>query len=415
MRAIEPTDPPQSSNGPQVPARPSQSGPRYPVLDGLRGFAALGVAIVHYLFAPAHELPVIFRITYLLEMTPLSLDLFFILSGFLIGGILLRARSKPDYYKTFYRRRFYRILPLYYAWIALFCVLYFVAQGWGLAPPQGRSTLLYLGSFVFLFQNFSPAIIRSTYIVQPTWTLALEEHFYLLIPLCIRRMSSRRLVQSLIAAIVLAPVFRGVLFKYIGNRSDWADIAARIWSPCRADALAMGVLLAVIWSSQPQKEWVQKNVSFFTWGMFASSGIAILLDWMAGANFHFCRFLHVSLGRSAVEFACFCLIVFLLCRPHSGFGRFLSTTTMREFGKISYCLYVIHWGVFWIIFRFVLHARFGERLWVDFSVIPIALLISIGIAQLSWKYFEHPLLQRAHRVPPPVPVAAIPGQQAQIA
>ena len=416
MRAIEPTDPPQSSNGPQFPpAQPSQSGPRYPVLDGLRGFAAVGVALIHYLYGPARKLPWLDHIMNVLEKSPLSIDMFFILSGFLIGGILLRSRNSPDYYRTFYRRRFYRILPLYYAWIAFFAVLYFVGQGWGLEPPQGYSGAFYLLSFAFLFQNFFPAIIESTFIVAPTWTLVVEEHFYLLAPLCVRRMTGRRLIQSLFAVILVAPIFRAVLFKYIGHRSDWADIATRIWPPCRADALAMGVLLAVIWSSEKTRAWVQKHLALFTWGMFVSSGFAVLIAWMAGANFHFCRFLNVSLGRSAVEFACFCLIVYLICRPHSGFGRFLSSTVMREMGKISYCLYVIHWGVFWIIFRFVLRTRFGERLWVDFSVIPIALLISIGIAQLSWKYFEYPLLQRAHRVPPPVPVAAIPGQQAQIA
>ena len=278
MRPIElmglpaPSCPESQSVLPQVP----QTGPRFPELDGLRGLAALGVAVIHYVFGPAHKLPWLERAITLSEMSPLSLDIFFILSGFLIGGILLRTQHKPDYYKTFYRRRFFRILPLYYAWTALFVVLYFVAQGWGLNPPQGYSGAFYLASYVFLFQNFFPAIIRSTYIVQPTWTLVVEEHFYLLVPLCVRRMSPRRLVQSLFAVIVLAALFRGVLFKFIGQRSEWADIAARIWPPCRADALAMGVLLAILWRSPALRLWLQKHLSLFACGMFASSGLAML-------------------------------------------------------------------------------------------------------------------------------------------
>jgi peptidoglycan/LPS O-acetylase OafA/YrhL len=414
MRPIEPTDLSPSVTGlTPVPGPMSQSGPRFPELDGLRGLAAIGVALIHYLIGPSHKLPLLDRMINLSELSPLSLDIFFILSGFLIGGILLRTRNKPDYYKTFYQRRFFRILPLYYAWIALFCVLYFVAKGWGLAPPRSHSGIFYLASYIFLFQNFFPAIIRSTYIVQPTWTLAVEEHFYLLAPLCVRRMSSRRLVQSLIAVIVLAPLFRGLLFKYVGHRGEWGDIAARIWPPCRADALAMGVLLAIIWRSPELRAWVQKRLPFFGWGMFASSAFAIALDSMAKANIHFCRFLNVSLGRSAVEFACFCLIVFLICRPQSSFGRFLCSGVMRELGKTSYCLYLVHWGVLWMIYRFVLYARFGDRLWMDFAIIPVALLISIGIAELSWNYFELPLLLRARGVPQRATIVPIAERQPQ--
>jgi peptidoglycan/LPS O-acetylase OafA/YrhL len=392
---------------------PVLKAPRFPELDGLRGLAAVGVAGIHYMGGPVQKLPLLARVLHILEMSPLSLDVFFILSGFLIGGILLRTRNAPHYYKTFYQRRFCRILPLYYAWIALFTILYFVGQGWGLHPPEGYSGTFYLASFYFLFQNCFPAIIESTFIAAPTWTLVVEEYFYLLIPLCVRRLSSRRLAQMLITVIVVAPLFRGVLFKYIGHRSDWADIATRIWPPCRADALAMGVLLAMAWNVPEIRTWLQNHLSLFRWGMFACSGFAILFAWLAEANLHHSRFLNVALGRSAVELACLCLIVFLICRPQGGFGRLLTSNIMREFGKISYCLYLVHWGVFWMIFRFVLHARFGERLWLDFAVAPVAFLISCAIAELSWKYFELPILLRARGVPGQLSLPAIFDRQTQ--
>jgi peptidoglycan/LPS O-acetylase OafA/YrhL len=104
--------------------------------------------------------------------------------------------------------------------------------------------------------------------------------------------------------------------------------------------------------------------------MFLSTGLAILFSWMAASNVPHSRFLNVSLGRSAVELSCLCLIVFLICRPQGALGRFFSSKVLRDFGKISYCLYVIQWGIYWIIFRFVLHLRFGERLWVDFAAPP---------------------------------------------
>jgi peptidoglycan/LPS O-acetylase OafA/YrhL len=115
---------------PRISAATSPSSPRFPELDGLRGLAALGVAVIHYLTGPSHQLPWLDKIINLSEMSPLSLDIFFILSGFQIGGILLKTRNSPPITKRYIAAAStYRILPLYYLWIPLFCVLYFVARG----------------------------------------------------------------------------------------------------------------------------------------------------------------------------------------------------------------------------------------------------------------------------------------------
>jgi hypothetical protein len=133
-------------------------------------------------------------------------------------------------------------------------------------------------------------------------------------------------------------LFRGVLFKYIGHRSEWADIATRIWPPCRADALDMGVLLAMAWSVPEKRAWLRNNLPLFRWGMFACSGLAILFAWMAEANLHHSRFLNAALGRSAVELACFCLIVFLICRPQGGAaGCFLPTSCANLGRSVTAC------------------------------------------------------------------------------
>jgi peptidoglycan/LPS O-acetylase OafA/YrhL len=97
-------------------------GNHVPELDGLRGLAALCAVGYHYLFGPALAIPSIAILNTILEATPIALDTLFILSGFLIGGILLRSTQSPNYYKTFYLRRFHRIFPLYYFWIAVYFV-----------------------------------------------------------------------------------------------------------------------------------------------------------------------------------------------------------------------------------------------------------------------------------------------------
>jgi peptidoglycan/LPS O-acetylase OafA/YrhL len=404
----------QPAAGESLPSLPS--GQRFGALDGLRGLAALGIVFIHYSSGVSWRLPIFARLERFYEMSPICLDIFLILSGFLIGGSLIRTRNAPDYYKTFYRRRCYRILPLYYAWIAIFFVFYFVGQGWGLWPPKDMSPAFYLASFLFFIQNFFTSIIESSFIVAPTWTLAVEEHFYLLAPLFVRRLSPRRLVHVLLGIIVLAPIFRGVLFRIIGQRENWAGIASRIWSPCRADALAMGVLLAVVWRSPNVRAWVDKHMSLCALGMVAGSGAAVLLSRMADANYRYCRTLSMAFGRTGVEFASLSVIVYLLWRPRSAVGRFFSTKVLRELGKISYCLYLIHWGILWMIYRFILHAKFGDHLLrLDIKVAPIALLLSIAIAKVSWHYLESPLIQRSHRQPQRVSISPMPQQHPQTA
>jgi peptidoglycan/LPS O-acetylase OafA/YrhL len=383
----------------QALARGPQNGQRYPVLDGLRGLAALGVVFVHYSTGACWRMPVLAKAERLVDFSSFFLDLFFVLSGFLIGGILLRTQSSPDYYRAFYRRRFYRILPLYYLWIAIFFIFYLVAQGWGITPPRDLSGTLYLGSFALLFQNFFPSIIESSFIAAPTWSLAVEEHFYLLAPICVRRLSPRRLVQVLLGVIILAPVLRGVLFTLITHHDQWAETASRIWTPCRADALAVGVLLAIIWRSPEIRDWVDKHISLCVWGIVAGFGSGMLLYSMAKANFSYCSFLSVAFGQNGVELASLCLVAYLLWRPRSGVGKLFTSKPLLELGKISYCLYLIHWGILWMIYRFVLHTHFGDHLRLDVVVTPIALAISICAAELSWKYFESPLIQRSHRPP----------------
>src|SRR3984893_13519432 len=107
---------------------PNGKQPRIPELDGLRGFAILLVVSIHYFYDPGANLPK--SLHYLQSLFALGwtgVDLFFVLSGFLIGGILLEVRTSSNYFKTFYIRRFFRIVPLYYLW--LFCLIALVSLG----------------------------------------------------------------------------------------------------------------------------------------------------------------------------------------------------------------------------------------------------------------------------------------------
>jgi peptidoglycan/LPS O-acetylase OafA/YrhL len=366
-------------------------------LDGLRGLAALSAVGFHYLLGPASAFPSIALSLNVLQALPVALDTFFILSGFLIGSILLRSKDSPNYYRTFYLRRFHRILPLYYTWIAVYMVFFFTAKGWGLVAPAGYSTPFIFASFLFMCQNFFVAIIESTYIVSPTWTLALEEQFYLLAPPSIKRLSQRRLIQVLCGVILFAPVLRGFIIKVIGHGDLWSRVATYIWTPCHADALAIGVLLAIAWESEEKRRWLREHSRLLSLGMVVFTAIGSLLLWLSGTTIPHTYILTAAFSQTAMEFSCLCMMVFVLTRPESWLCTFLRSDPMRGIGKISYCLYLVHWGVLWIIVRFVLHTRFGASPRLELAMAPVALVISLGLSKLSWKFIESPMVRRGHR------------------
>src|SRR5271156_3076565 len=111
---------------------------RIPELDGLRGIAILLVLAYHYVSIPSGVAPThLYQRLFAIGWS--GVDLFFVLSGFLIGGILLDVRESPNYFKSFYGRRFYRIVPLYYVWVAI----YFIVTSFRPSPETWRSVPIY--------------------------------------------------------------------------------------------------------------------------------------------------------------------------------------------------------------------------------------------------------------------------------
>ncbi|HKV04755.1 MAG TPA: acyltransferase [Candidatus Acidoferrales bacterium] len=380
-----------------APRVSSQKSLRIEELDGLRGIAALFAVMYHYAWGPSVAWLPVAAFRSVLEYAPLGLDTFFILSGFLIGGILLRSKYSSNYYKPFYVRRFYRILPLYYAWVAVFAALLCVTRGWGLTMPAGYSAPVVIASFLLMVHNWSPALIDGSYMMGPSWSLAVEEHFYLVAPLCVRRLNRRRLVQLLLGVVAGAPLLRALVFKFVGHGSAWSDTAVYIWTPCHADALALGVLLAIAWASESKRDWLRRHSRLLPLGMAGFAALGLFLSFLNSAQVPHTFALNRGLGRTIIEMSCLCLMVFVLTRPQSFFCGLLRTRFLSETGKISYCLYVIHWGVLWMITRFVLHTRFGERPVLDAVVALVSLAVSYGVASLSWKFFEYPLVRMSRR------------------
>lgn len=384
------------SNGKVSAPKAFKPPPHISELDGLRGLAAMGTIVYHYLRGPERDLAAVRVFNAILRASPVALDIFFILSGFLIGGILLRTKESPNYYKTFYLRRMHRIWPIYYLWIGLYFALYFVAQGWGIKPGP-YSTAVTFATFLLLIQNFFSPIVESTYIVAPTWTLAVEEQFYLLTPFCVRWLSKRRLTQLLVAVLGLAALTRGFLYHFIGHGGAWGDLAVELFTPCRADALAIGVLVAIIWSTPEHREWVCKRARIIPWGMLVFTALGTTMIYLTNYKVPGTYIFNAMFERTVMELSCLSLFLYVLTSPKSRTCDFLRSSMMRELGKLSYCLYLIHWGVLWFLARYVVHTKFGDNPWLDLGMGVAGLAISFAIAKLSWRFVESPLIKRGHK------------------
>src|SRR5258708_22658177 len=181
-------------------------------LDGLRGLAILLVILCHYVGNPNHA-PLGFWPNRFLSAFTVGwsgVDLFFVLSGFLIGGILLDARKSPHYFRAFYMRRVFRILPIYYLWTLLFAAtvigaLVFFPGRLGVTSGD----LLRVPVQLLFLQNIfigMPHFTWTWFVV--TWSLAIEEQFYLLAPPLIRYLSRAAMIRLLASVLFIAPVLR---------------------------------------------------------------------------------------------------------------------------------------------------------------------------------------------------------------
>ncbi|MGB6546897.1 MAG: acyltransferase [Candidatus Acidiferrales bacterium] len=380
---------------------------RVPELDGLRGIAIALVLCYHYFyFSPGpnhHPTELIRRIYVHLErFTALGwsgVDLFFVLSGFLIGGILLDARGSPNYFKAFYARRVFRILPIYYAWIAAYIIVMAVAGRFlgmhvsGGGVPESWSTIA--AQFFFL-QNFHSIAYTGIAVAWflPTWSLAVEEQFYIVAPAVIHFFTRRGLYLFLGAVVLLAPLLRLYLrHQFPIHRQDEMSLAYML-TPCRADALAIGILTALLWRNHIFRAWLSEHGRTLLVGASVFfAGVAALNQWAPDHD----SWQEQSAGYTWIAIFYALLILLVLSKQGGWVAVFTRFAWLRELGKVSYCVYLIHVAV--MIFCRILVTSVVHRLsdWIFVVSNIAAVFVSLAIARVSWAYFENPLLKKGHK------------------
>jgi len=371
---------------------------RNPALDGLRGVAILLVLLRHAVFgvSSVQGIESHSRMAFLLlatgQLTWSGVDLFFVLSGFLIGGILLDAQSSPRYFQTFYIRRAYRILPLYFVVIALSLLPHLLVQFFPARAARMSPLPLPWWSYATFTQNFWMAH-RGTFGpsgIGITWSLAIEEQFYLTIPLLVRKVRPRNLLIVLATVIVCAPWLRVLLHSSMA----YPGLASYVLMPTRADALCLGVLAALLVRNPAAWNWLRTN-RHFLWLITALFFLgACYMTWQ---GYDALSFPMTTWGFSwlAALYTCILLIAIL---PGEGIvPRLLQNKSLMWLGTIAYCSYLVHVAMMNAL-RHPLKVHFPQypvAAWLAGGLLGMAL--TLAIAALSFKYFERPLLRRGHQ------------------
>ena len=353
----------------------ASAGGRIVELDGLRGCACLLVVIGHYFGEVAHGLR-------FLALEWIGVDLFFCLSGFLIGGILLDNRSSPSYFGTFYIRRGFRIFPIYYVVITL--VLLALPRFAGVTEPAALPGIYYgyVQNFVMSFTG-----VEAPHWLMPTWTLCVEEQFYLLLPVILFVTPQRWLPRILLLLIASASLFRLGLVLMPANK-----LALFMLLPSEWDLLFVGVLGAyalrgpALWRRLTDNNRLALRIPIF-------AGFAAVLLLAIGDALLGVRSFDV-VGRLALAIALTGLVLLLVSGSPEG-ARFRSPV-LRFFGQISYGLYLIHQPIAGILHGAILGGRPDIGTSTQVAVTLAAIAVSVGLAYLSWVFFEGPMVRLGH-------------------
>ncbi len=343
--------------------QPNATSPRCPIIgghiraiDGLRGLAILLVLMHHFgFFSPGWA----------------GVDIFFVISGFLITRILLWTKKSPHYFLHFYARRALRILPLYYFSILLFFLVVF--------PIEARNgSLSYYGlkDFAWYLLHLSNWWIGSGHMLSSPinhfWSLAIEEQFYFVWPLLVFFLTRRNLAKATVAIAVCSFLCRAIAAALHPETTGFIYY----YTPFRIEPMAIGSLAAIV--ADDELLWT-KLVSYRLMLFWAGFTLWIITVFM-GINRVTCVFGISGIGAVALA---------MLIEAANGHSAF-DIPFFRNLGKYSYALYVIHYPIYLLTSGFFRsYGRFWDFLLTAIVGIPLSYLL----ARASWVLIESPFLR----------------------
>ena len=316
-------------------------------LDGVRALAILAVFLHHAFKA---------------KLLWMGVDLFFVLSGFLITGVLMGIKHHPigSFFRHFYARRARRILPPYLLVLGFATV--FIGAAW----------LHYWYLYVLLTNFILPLNIPHPVAFDPLWSLAVEEQFYLVWPFAVYFLDERQLRRLTLLLIVIAPVLRGA----VHFPTHWFVYAL---TPFRMDLLAAGAFLWLEWHRNRALIVLRGPPIGALLATLGIAGIVVL------ARLQVSTFGNSRVGNIFIYESSLCICVGLMLYALSGWKvGWLCLKPLTYVGQISYSMYLVHLGVLGFT-----QSHFGQL-----TAAVTAFAITIAYASISWALMEGPLLRR---------------------
>jgi len=382
-------------------------------LDGLRGIACLSIVVSHCIGAIIESTGVLLWP----EAIWLTLqyffwggvDLFFVLSGFLIGGILIDHRGAQNFFAAFWTRRAARILPVLFIVVAAYGLLL------ALRPYIGASFLdlwllkepAYSPLWYLTFTQTIPMTMSGwgPQWLAVSWSLAIEEQFYLFFPFLVVLLAPRRLAAVMIAFVVLSPIARGLVHHYVG----WS--VSYILLPCRMDCLSIGVLIAIA----VRNPGILARLRDYRRPLdIVTTGFAVLL---IGDNFYQWRDaikptsplaadMVYTLNYSVLALLFALCLLRLFLHPRGFYHRCLAWKPLTWLGLISYGLYMYHQPVNGLVHGLLFSDEPRVGSWQGLVVALLVISIAILVSVLSYRFIEMPIRLAARRVNFRRPVAS---------
>lgn len=376
----------------------------FPELDGIRGIAILMVMLSHGMnglgVVPWKGTPGFYQwgrpVIHIFLQGWGGVDVFFALSGFLITGILLRARKKPMYFSSFYARRTLRIFPIYYAFLVVTLLVLSHSHSFSsLLPKAPRGVLpyfLYLQNWPIFWDSWA----GMTGLWGAYWSLAVEEQFYMVWPSIVRFCNLRFLLGVCVVGALSGSFMRAHLMHVHGLR------LGMIQSPfSRLDGLFIGAGIALYRHISGRPLAMRWAVLAMISGAFIIGYVALIHpDELEGIGAHLW-----TVGPAGFALFAGGLIAASHYRPPV-LHAILSSKPLLVAGRLSYGMYVYHILIYLALELYVirpLRLRLDApyAIWFAAAFLLFAFLLVTGVAALSFRFFETPFLRLKRHFPSP--------------
>ncbi len=379
------------------------------MLDGVRGLAIALVLLFHGTLYFGPESALQFALKKITGLGWVGVDLFFVLSGFLITGVLLKL-PRERFFRVFYLRRTLRIFPIYYLFLTFFflglpLLINIKNDPWlaGLIDQQAVFWL-YIQNWLFSYTGRFPG---SSYL-DHFWSLAIEEQFYIFWPAVVFLLNRRLL---LLLCPILMTLALSLRVQLLMGGSSWVSVYVNTLT--RMDTLICGALLCLLYESrlpllQAGRKWLVALVALLL--VILAALITVQTNFALGMGTQTVGYLVIAL--------LFALLIHFTLQSDGGLlQRLFERPWLVMLGKYSYGIYILHWPILYFLygrsgFHFWATDRFGNLMALALTL-TVGIGVTLGLAALSWHFFEAPILRlrdarkgRADRVASSVPTGS---------